>query len=69
MKSIQSTQNGAIAVEGAIKAKAQTGCHGLAGSDQQDRRVPPEHWNVAALFVCSAFTPLIVHGNVCNENK
>ena len=31
----------AIAVEGAIKAKALTGCQGLAGSYLQD--VPPEH--------------------------
>ena len=32
-----------IAVEGAIYAKALTGCQGLAGSDLQDGVVPSEH--------------------------
>ena len=45
-ESIQSTQNGAIAIDGAIGQS-----HGLAGPDQQDERVPSEVWNIAALFV------------------
>ena len=41
----------AIAIEGAIWPKPLTGYQGLAGSAMQDGGVPPEHWNVAALFV------------------
>ena len=37
-----SIASSSIVVEGDIKAKALTICHGLAGLDQQDRGVPPE---------------------------
>ena len=35
----------------------------------QDGGVPPEHWNVAALFVDNAFIPLIKNGNVCKGQQ
>ena len=35
----------------------------------QDGGAPPEHWNVAALFVDNAFIPLIKHGNVCKGQQ
>ena len=35
----------------------------------QDGGVPPEHWNVAALFVDNAFILLIKNGNVCRGQQ
>ena len=35
----------------------------------QDRGAPPEHWNVAALFVAYAFIPLVENGNVCKGQQ
>ena len=42
----------ANAVEGAMRPK-------LLLEAMQDGGIPPEHWNVAALFVDNAFIPLI----------
>ena len=43
MESIESTNNVAIAIEGAIEAKALSRYQGLAGSDRQVRGVPSKH--------------------------
>ena len=45
-----------IAVEGVIQPKTLTGCQGSA---LQDRGVPPEDQNVAALFMDNALIALI----------
>ena len=52
----------AIAAEGAKRPK-------LYPDAMQDKGVPPEHWNVAALFVDNAFIPLIKNGNVCKGQQ
>ena len=59
-KSLHITQNGAISIEGMIKAKALTNCHGLAGSEWKDGGLPSEDWNVATLLIYNACAPLNV---------
>ena len=52
-----------LAVEGAMKAIAFTGYHGLAGSDLQDGGLPSQDWNCDSSVSYNAST-LINYGNM-----